>query len=516
MSTRKVLATLCVVALSLLIVTGAFAGPSGEAASSSGDEVITITWVQDDRPIQPVRPDSTTIDEIERLTNVRVQMEGIPASDYAQVAQVMVATDDMPDWMRLPNYNLVRDFYDTGVILPISDHFDAMPDLARLVEGESETRKVFLEGTLYHLPYIWRNNFRNGQLPLMRTDILEGIGEENPTTFEELFDVLAAMKAAYPESFPYTARGLDGAMRLSYSLSVPIKLDYDPAIDGGKWIYGSARPEFRATLEWLHRAYQEGILDPDFASLNTATWQERLGSGRSFFYYDNASFSANMNNVIQRAEGIEDAYEYIPIMANDNGRRRDRLYNKHHLAAGSIVSADIENQGRVLEFLNWLYTDEGSDVTNFGIRDVDYTVDDNGRYWVADHHVEARAGDSDPWRSHMSYMASGLLMLGHWVDQSNIYSFIPEATTNMWLSIESDPALDERIYQPPLTPEEIRVATPLRSRLDTIHDEWTARFITGEASLSQFDEYRQIMLDAGVEELEDIYNAAEARIRAQG
>ena len=502
-------ASMCLLSLpSLLFAAG---GTEGAAAEDEGD--MELVWMMLDRPEQPVRPDSTTIDEIYRLTKVRVKMEGVPSSDWSQVARVLVATDDMADLM-LTGFGLARDFYDSGVILPLSDYFDKMPQLAKLVNDEPEVKKFFLDGKLYHMPKLWRWNFRNGQLPVMRMDIVEKLGLEAPTTFEELFEVLKAMKQAYPASFPYTSRGLINLMTCSYALSVPYRLDWDADIEGGKWIYGSARDEFITTLEWLNRLYEAEILDPDYASIGGPQWQERLGSGRSFFYFDNANFSYNMNQVIERAEGVKNAFELLPTLTNYDGRRRNRMYNKHHLSNGSIVSSAVENPDRVAKFINWLYTEEGADVTNFGREGIDY-YKEGGKYFVNPDLVKERMSDSDPWRSHMSYMASGLIQLGHWVDQSSIFSFIDDSVAQMYIDIENDPSLHERINAPPFTADEIAKITTLRTQIDTLNDEWVNKFILGEVPLSQFGEFQKALRDAGVPELEDIYNKAEMRVRQQ-
>ena len=504
---RLGIAVLCMVlAVSLLPA-------AGQREAAAPDDELVLTWMNHDRPEMPIRPDSTTIEEIRRLTGVRIEIEGIPGSDFDQVAQVLLATDDLPDVLGGGNsFNLARDFYDTGVILPISDYWDIMPDMARVFEGVPDARKYFLDGKLYHTMTLRRYYPRYGQLPVIRADILNELGLSAPDSFEELYEVLKAMKQAYPNTFPYTQRGLGSLMAISYALSVPYGLDWDPDIDGGSWIYGTARDEFIGTLEFLNRLYEEELLDPDYAVIPGPEWQERLGGGRSFFFFDNASFSQNINEVVLRSEGVEDAFQVIPTLENSDGRRRNRLYDPHWWTSGHIISSSVDQVERVMEFFNWFYTDQGVEVSNWGIEGVDW-YRENDRIRVAEQHIEARMGDADPWRSHMSYMKQWAL--AQYFDSSNMFDFISDDAEQMYAIIEADDSLDERNPRPPLTGDEIRRVTPIQARLDTLSEEWIDRFIIGDIPLSRFPEFQRLAREAGVAELEEIYNAAEARVRAE-
>ncbi len=48
-------------------------------------------------------------------------------------------------------------------------------------------------------------------------------------------------------------------------------------------------------LEYFRRAYEEGVLDPDFAINSSSQWHEKLGSGKSLFYYDNMTFALKIS-----------------------------------------------------------------------------------------------------------------------------------------------------------------------------------------------------------------------------
>ena len=494
--------------LALALIAPAFA--SGDAEGTDSDDV-ELTWMLPDRPIQPLRPDSTTIDEVYRLTGVRLNLEGVPDSDFNQVATTLFATDDLPDIIEI-RFAWFKDFYDTGSTIALSDHFDQMPYLAEWVDNDPQIAKFFLDGKLYHFPKFARYINRMGQVPMIRHDILEELDLDVPDSFDELTDVLRAMKAAYPESFPYSARGLN-LLEFSYSFGSayawgPIEFDHGE----GRWIYGPQYPEFRDALAWLNTLYREGLLDPDYATNTTAQWQEKLGSSQSFFYFDNGSFAINMNLALAESTGVPDAFGPIPTMENPYGERRNRFYSPHWYSAGSVVSSDVDNRDKVLEFVDWLYSDEGTDTTNFGRLGEDYTIE-NGEYVISPEIVEARLQDSDPWRSYMSYMVAGLFGISGAVDERNQFPFMSDSARGMYEFWGSDPYMVERFEAPPFTPEENERLKTLRTQIDTVFEEHIHRFIMGDIPISRFDDFVRQLKAAGVDELEEMYNEAEARIQ---
>ena len=64
----------------------------------------------------------------------------------------------------------------------------------------------------------------------------------------------------------------------------------------------------------------DGVLDPDFAINSSSQWHEKLGSGKSLFYYDNMTFG--LNYTISLRQMKPDALFWpVPVMENSVRRR---------------------------------------------------------------------------------------------------------------------------------------------------------------------------------------------------
>ena len=510
MTTNRVTAWLAMIVVCAMAVDSTWAAGSSQRTEPGDTEIV---WMRSEAPIQPLRADSPVIEEIYRRTGVRLRVQGIPSSDFTQVARTRLATDDMPDVLDA-GFALAREFYDAEVILGLTGYFDVMPDFARLVQEITDTQNYLLEGELYHFPKFYRYRYRFAWGPVIRGDIMEELGLPMPDSFEELFDVLSAMKEAYPDSFPWTARGTNWLRASSFAMggTRAAGMEYDPDFQGGKWIYGPAYDGYREWISYMNRLYTAGILDPDYVSNTNSQWQEKLGSGQSFFFFDNTTFTLNMNRALNVSQTLDNPFVPVPTMTNSFGQRRNHYQFLHAMNDGAVVSARVRDPEAVMKYINWLYTDEGAELTNFGIEGTHWDRID-GRYAVNPELVQQRMQDSDPWRSHMSTISAGLFGVALWLDERTQEPFMDEHMAWMYEQWRNDPYMVELVTAPPFNAEEMERRQVILTRLDTIRDEFINSFITGTIPLTRFGEFQQTLRDAGVRELEEIYQTAAARLR---
>ena len=96
-------------------------------------------------------------------------------------------------------------FVASGAILPVSDYIDLMPNFKDKIakwnlEPDIDTLRQE-DGKFYLLPGLHEKPWQDYSLAV-RTDILEQLGPAVPKTWDELYTVLKAMKAAYPDVVP--------------------------------------------------------------------------------------------------------------------------------------------------------------------------------------------------------------------------------------------------------------------------------------------------------------------------
>ena len=123
------------------------------------------------------------------------------------------------------------------------------------------------------------NNYPTGATEgaFIRTDYLEQVGMEIPTTYEELDQVLRAFQSELnlPEplmataSIVHTSNALCSGFDVSGSFSTFPMVSEPYYIVDGQVKYGIVEPGFKEYMEMFSTYYADGIIAPDFVTKNT-------------------------------------------------------------------------------------------------------------------------------------------------------------------------------------------------------------------------------------------------------
>ena len=496
--------------------SGQAGGQSGNEAAGSGkllDEPLTLTVMKDEHSSQPFILDSPVIQEIYNRTNVKVELLPVPGSDYNQVSRTRIGSNNMTDIV-FTNLATMADFADTGVFLNLSDYLDDAPNFRQLIESEPEFLKVTYNNQFYGFPSMRTYNLWNGPVAMLRVDKVEELGLDIPTTFEELYDVLKAFKQAWPDTYPMTFRnGVNYFLPyMAFSFGSGANIYYDPHVDGGKYMYGPAyEDDFMPVLEYLNRLFKEQLLDPDYAVNTNQTWQENLSSGKSLYYHDNNSFAINFNQALQLSDP-KASFQQIPVLASGHGPKRNHIFELHPMGTIATVSANVKRPHDVVKFMDWLYSEEGYMLTNFGIEGEHYELVD-GEPQVLPEVVERFEGQQDPFRAMQSALGTGWLSFTLTYDMRPQRDISPEDIVNWSEMILQEPDYYyERVLDPPFISEEVERLRGLRTKLDDMVTQEMDKFIMGARPIEQYPEFARQLREAGSGEMEDIYNNALERL----
>ena len=521
MKGRKGRIVAVLVALLLILPTmGAVAGSQSEQTSSD-TSAITVTYLKSEHPSSPINPNAPAYLEIKRVTGIEIDIEAVPSSDFTQKKNVLIATGQMPDIVDGISLSDVVEFGAGETFLPLLANIDDdTPNLKRLIDQFPEMQKLMLEDELYFWPNMAKSvngelgfRFDFGRQPMIRKDILEKHGLEMPDTIDELADVLRKFKAFYPDKHIWSNRS--GTRNLVNCTAYPLGsggdgIYYDKDVDGGKWVFGNVTDDFRNLVMAFYRGlYEDGVLDPDFAINTSDQWHEKMGSGKSLFFYDNMSFAVNYNLALQ-ADNPGAGFAPIPIMKNGNGQRRNFFYA--WWGSGKGISARTEYAERLVGLFDWMVSEEGFAVTNYGVEGEHYSLE-NGEYVIAPYLVEKFRTASDPFRALRAEVGTGLLQFILICDTKPWILFDPPEVKGWYKMLGEDPGMEPSAYAPSFTVDEQNRLTELNVKVKSIMDPAMDRVIIGEISLDEFAKAQKQALDAGADEIADIYNRAEARLK---
>ncbi|MDD9269573.1 extracellular solute-binding protein [Paenibacillus sp. GCM10023248] len=453
---------------------------------------------------------SPVFDAVFEKTNVRLDFELAPAN-LDQRLQTIFATNTLPDIMKVANGNqLFASAAKDGLLLNISDYMQYAPNLAKLIKDNPAINNNKVDGKFYSFPQLGNWRLQLAGAPMIRVDLIEKLGMPMPKTFDDLYKVLKKFKEAYPDSIPYTGR--ENAKKLlneiSFAMGSGNRMYYDPAIKGGSWSYGQAHPEFKPVLEFLNKLYNEKLLDPDYAVNTGDQMKEKLASGKALFYWDNNSFGVNFNQAL-KAVNPNAKFDLLPPLQYGQAKPRASMYVKdwlHHY----VISAKVKDPEKVVKFMDWMYSPEGTRLLNYGIEGVHYTVV-NGQPMMKEDIVKKYADTKDPYRFMQKDIAVGFEAFDPNVDEHPMAQ-VSHPDLIRWASqmTEANGYVQVRSV-PPFTKEESEKLKKLTVKVDTLVDQEMDKFIIGVRPLSDYDKFMKSMADNGVAEIEKIYNDAYIR-----
>ena len=175
---------------------------------------------------QPMRQDAPAVLAAFEATNGQLIFEPVPQLGYDGKKNALLATANIPDVIQVNDRDL-QQFACSGTFLPISDYLERMPNFAAAISTRPDVDTLRVDGKLYGFPVLEQFKFRVCPQPQIRMDLLEKNGLGVPTTFDELFAVLQAMKREDPGII-----GVGGRDGTKYVL--------------GQWPYRSVRAASRA------------------------------------------------------------------------------------------------------------------------------------------------------------------------------------------------------------------------------------------------------------------------------
>ncbi len=334
-----------------------------------------------------------------------VSSTGDPAEDVA----LMIANDEYPDLIY--SKTAAANLYDAGALIDMTDLIEQYgPNIKKMYGDEFEKLKWSADDPgIYQLSYagVGGRYFSSGGTCQIQYAVLAENDYKYPTTIEEY----EAMIKDYLAAHPTTEDGLETiGISMSASdwhwlitLSNPAGFIADAAPDNGVWlvdedyncIFKQKSENEREYFRWLSRMYDEGILDPNFATQTDDDYIAKLASGRVIAITDSLwhYYQAHMALI---AEGKADkTYCGLPVTLYADQKAPSLMYQGLQVGYGVGITKSCEDPVRAIKFLDYLCSDEGAVLYRWGIEGEHYFLDENGMRYRTEEEITKAKTDPD-------------------------------------------------------------------------------------------------------------------------
>ncbi|MWV42608.1 extracellular solute-binding protein [Paenibacillus sp. HJL G12] len=512
MPLRKTLLTMATVLLGVSLL-GACSNTSNDSSSKGTDHSgatgpLKLSMMYSDSSAYPFNKDWALFKKLQAQANVDLDVQSVPSPDYNNKLRIVLSSGSIPDLVTEVRQDIVSEFAQNGVLLPLSDYMDKLPNLKKKIEeyqieDELENWRT-KDGKLYVAPVMNETALYN-TAPVIRMDLIKKYGLKIPETMDELYAVLKTLKEKDPASFPMANLESADTLRNLSGAAWGIDPSYNGFVynqDTKSYAYSYTGDHYKQYVSFLHKLITEKLADPELFTTSLDSWKQKMVTGKSVFTYTWISELAQLN--ADGKKNVSPDFELAPIapIAGPGGKLAASTLRIPH---GIVIPASAAKKpyfDQLLAFLDYLYSDEGSNIVTWGIENDSYEVVD-GKKQFTDKITGAASIQRALWDSGASNQNYTMLYTYDWfikvLDNPLVSTLTEEAIANHWF-----PPITK---VPKLSPDEKEEEN---MQLTTIKDAYAKAqdaFVFGGMSIeTDWNNYVKDMENRGVKKLIDLYN----------
>ena len=477
------------------------------------DEPTTLTYWQAWPPFLneiSAPEDAAMFDALEEATGVHLSITAVSTENDATDFMLMCATGDMTDMIQKG-----ADHYTGGGSKAIED--DILVDMYPLLEQYScnywntmQSDRTFYnnvvndEGQVPSLIGMYKDPYYTDQGMWIRKDILDKVGKDVLKTIDELDDVLEAFKnEGLTDPIVVLSEGNCDLLTRAYDAG-------DKLVDG-KVVSNALTDNTKDMLKKMHEYYEKGYINVDFVTYTDSSTKPPqdvvLSDNGGMFVEDVASIAGYYlmsNNPDFDLEPMGQI-RLTPDQKLNTGFIPQYAADKYSLS----MSTNCEDEQLAIQYMDYLFSDEGFILANYGIEDYTYTIDADGNYQFTDLILNNEKGFD--WQLCQSlYINPGFPCLNDLSAQELTYNDAQRAAVPTWSAAydSADETIPNQSFLSYTTEESYRQAE-LETDLETVQSEFRLKAITGQLDIdAEWDAYVEKCKSMGSDELLEITQAA--------
>ena len=431
-------------------------------------------------------------------------------SDSGQAWNTMLASNVLPDIIHSTEANLI-DLAGMGGLIPLDDYIDDYPNIKKFFEECPEARihATANDGHIYFIPGSLsgiENDAVTSKGWFIRTDWLEKLGLEKPTTVEEFYNVLTAFKTQDPNGNGKADEiPLFGRQEVVHDLFQLFGAHFTWHEDeNGKLVFGKIEESYRNAVREIAKWYKEGLIDAEAYSRGGQAREQllsaNLGGATHDWFSSTGKYADTYKDTIP---GFK--WEWMLPPADSNGVVKEVRSRSVLHGLGWGISKDNKNIEDTMKYFDFWLSQEGRDLNAFGIEGVHHTVVD-GKKVFTDEVLGAKDGVPTYMRN------QGQVEIGTVGSIEGELSGMNEIAKSGFMAYEEGGFVLPEFVAPTFTDEEQDILGDIYTNIKTFIDESEQKWILGTADVdAEWDTYIKKLDEMGMPELTRVFNEAYAR-----
>ncbi len=471
--------------------------PAAQPVPDVEQPPLELTWMA--ILYAPSPPSDVVLSKIEEATNTKLDITWVPDAVKEDKINMALASNTLTKIVTIQDIknsaylNAAR----AGMFWELGPYFQEFPNLSKM--NETIAQNTAIDGKNYGVP---RQNPLSRQGIIIRQDWLENVGLNQPTTLDELYQVLKAFKENDPDqNQKHDTFGISDRSDLKYGLFKTIASYHgtpnDWGVKDGQLVPEFMFDEYIDTMKYVKRLYDEKLMNDDFAVTSKQQQWDFFTTGQSGVYIGNMDDSANLNNALLKIEPNA-KIDLINRINGPDGKPHvwsQAGHNGVYVIPKSEVKTEEELR-RILAFFDKLAEPDVFRFTHLGIEDVHYKVIDGQFFELIAEADTVRDVDVRPLASLQALLPEALKPANDPLREKNIK--LNEDNVNF-------------IVPSPVEALESATFSERGNELRKIIDDATVKFILGQIDENGFQQEVEKWRKQGGDQVTAEYNAAFAK-----
>jgi len=356
---------------------------------------------------------------IAEKTGVKVKETWLTGQTAQEAVGTLIASGEYPDF--IDGGSGCINLYEAGALVALDPYFDDYPNIKNFYTAEKWDKLRMADGHIY-----WIQEFgniygedttctHNDEAFWIQSRVLKWANYPKIETMDEYFDLIERYVAANPTmadgtpNIPYTI--LCDDWRYFCLENAPEFLDGYPN-DGSvivdtktkKIVDYNTTPTAKKYFAKLNEEYKKGIVDPESFTQTYDEYIAKVSSGRVLGMIDQWwDFAYTGEAAIKHAGLDKEGCCYIPLPITIEKGIKNQWHNSGgvlNVSSGLAITKSCKDVKGALKFVDDLLSQEIHDLRHWGVKDVDYYVDSNGKFMRTEDQV-AKSNDSAYKASHL-------------------------------------------------------------------------------------------------------------------
>jgi putative aldouronate transport system substrate-binding protein len=444
-------------------------------------------------------------------TNIQFEFQLTTVDTASEKFQLLFAASDLPDVitdaMEYYTGSIDDAVEQDDFLYEYSGDLASMPNYAYTLSQYPEAKKTITSSTTGNMVAFPEIYLDVGDVSgyMMRKDYLDATGLDIPQTYDELYAVLTAIHEATGTSMELISSGGDGLLGNGFGINVTLSdSDIDSwYVEDGEVKLGLLQPEYKDYLELVSKWYSEGLIDPDF-----------MNSDRGDL---SGLFTGKLNTTVKPPEIIAVAQTVIGVEMVTVPMPRQNADDELHACGAATsclmdgnawsINAAVEDVEPLLQFVDYLYSEDGNQLVNYGIEGVTYEMVDGAPQFTD--LITNNADGLEFIQAAYLYASCNRTRLPFLSDYSRCFVMY---TDEEWNAVETYSYDCDHEKDYPLgaimTTDQNRQYNTVSADIATYISENVLQFIIGQKSLDEWDSFVSTLYDMGIETAIEVKQAA--------